>query len=254
MKKAVSSYKSLNTIKRYLGLNGEDYWHIDYPVYQEEYDGQHYFLDISKKASMYHGEFDENGIYLYRGSDGNNYYSVINLAQYAIGSYLLYLNNNMDKWKREFIKHCDWLIDNQEKYFETEGVWVNRYPVKTFDLYENWASSLCQAFGISALTRAYMETGKEKYINGALKAVNIFFVDVSNKGVLREKEKGFICLEEYPTGKPSYVLNGYIFSILYKLTGMEQFKKYAEKWEGYSNNLFCRGKAFLNKVKFRLNT
>jgi len=318
MKEATSSHRSLNTVKRYLGLNGEDYWHIDYPVHKKEYDGQHYFLDISKKAGWYQGKFDDEGIYLYQGADGEEYYSVINLAQYTIGSYLLYLKTGEAPWREEFIKHCDWLAANQEEYKGNKGVWINKYPMQTFGLEGEWISSLSQAFGISALTRAYQETGTDKYLTSALQATDVFFVPVSEGGIYREQPSDFVCFEEYTTEEPSCVLNGHIFSlwalydiiqlvdesslkslynkavssltenisrwdveywsrydlynkhfnvasffyhslhikqlrVLYRLTGEEIFKKYAAKWVEQKNSLYCRGRALVSKISFRLN-
>jgi hypothetical protein len=212
MKEATNSYKSINTILMYLGFKKEEYWHIDYQEYDFEYNGKNYFWDISKKATWFEGEFDENGIYLYKGSDGKNYYSVINLAQYALGAYEEYLKTNNLKWYHEFIKHCDWLVENHMKFKKCDGIWINKYPMKVFGLEKEWSSGLAQAFGISALVRAFNETQEEKYLKAALKASEAYFVNVEDGGVLYE-ENDFMCFEEYTTNSPSSVLNGYIFSI-----------------------------------------
>lgn len=213
MKEATNSYKSLNTLLMYLGVNKKDYWHIDYEINYDLEDIRKYYLDITKKATWYEGEFDSNGIYLYKGSDGENYYSVINLAQYAIGSYLEYIKTSDLKWKEEFIRHCDWLVDNQERYKETDGVWVNHYPMKTFALEGKWVSALAQAFGISALCRAYLETKEKKYLEAAVKATDSYFAHVSKGGVLCEMPNESLILEEYTTSTKSCVLNGYIFAV-----------------------------------------
>jgi heparosan-N-sulfate-glucuronate 5-epimerase len=223
MKEATNSYKSLSTILNYFGLGKEDYWHIDYPEYDFPYNGKNYFFDISKKATWFEGEFDKNGIYLYKGSDGKNYYSVINLAQYALGAYEEYLKTNEPKWYSEFIKHCDWLVNNQEEFKETQGVWINRYPMDVFNLKHEWSSALSQAFGISALTRAYRETGNDKYLEAAKKAMDAFYKNVKEGGVLFQKND-FICFEEYTTPTPSCVLNGHIFAI-WSLFDMKELVK-----------------------------
>jgi len=214
MKEATQSYKSFNTILMYFGLGKDEYWHIDYPEYDFEYNGKNYFWDISKKATLYDGHFDKNGIYLYDGADGKQYYSVINLAQYALGSYEEYLKNGNKKWYDEFIKHCDWLVDNQEKFINCNGVWINRYPMDIFKLKGEWTSALSQAFGISALTRAYRETNNKKYLDSALLAAKSYSLEIEEGGVYFDNKKGFFCLEEYTTTSENCVLNGYISAIL----------------------------------------
>jgi len=191
------------------------------------------------KSSWFNGDFDNNGIYLYKGVDGKNYYSVINLAQYAIGSYLLYLKTNDIEWRKEFLKHCDWLINNQDNYKGNSGVWINKYEMSKFNLENNWISSLSQAFGISALTRAYLETNDNKYLISAKKASQVFSISVSDGGVFCEKEPGFICLEEYPTDNPSYVLNGHIFALwsIYDLLRIIDDNKLEQLLERLINSL-----------------
>lgn len=249
MKEATNSYKSIDTILMYFGKYANDYWHIDYPLYKHQYNGRNYFFDIRKKATWYQGEFDKDGIYLYRGADGENYYSVINLAQYAIGSYEEYLNTDSSYWLDQFLKHCDWLVENQTTYKQCDGIWINCYPMKTFGLVNQWSSSLSQAFGISALTRAYLQTGKELYLQAAQEAYTAFEIPVSEGGVFYS-EKDFFCLEEYPTRENSSVLNGYIFSVwsiydLYICTNdlkykksfdkhIENLKHNLKKWENYN--------------------
>jgi len=238
MKEATNSYKSLNTILMYFGLGKEEYWHIDYPEYNFDYNGKNYFWDISKKAIWFEGEFDEDGIYLYKGADGKNYYSVINLAQYALGSYEQYLKDGSKKWYDEFIKHCDWLVNNQEKFKECEGIWVNKYPMKVFNLKGEWSSALSQAFGISALTRAYKETNNSKYLNAALLAAEAYITDLKDGGVYYN-EQSFFCLEEYTTPLKNAVLNGYITAILslYDLSEVSSNKGIEELYKKHLKNV-----------------
>lgn len=104
------------------------------------------FLGYKKKATWYQGKFDNNGIMLFIGEDGKEYYSVINLAQFALGSYEEYLSTHNQKWKDHFLRHADWLLENQTTFNDCDGVWINRYPVKLFKIHEDWVSALGQAF------------------------------------------------------------------------------------------------------------
>jgi len=215
MKQAQHSYKSLNTLKMYLGITGEDYWHIDYNEYTSPYDSRHYFWDLSKKALLCDGPFDENGILKFVGEDGNVYYHIINLCHYAIGAFEVYLQTKNDIWLKIFLKHADWLCRNQKVHHGIEGVWVNNYPIKLYKIFGASVSAMTQGMAISVLTRAYFFTDNKKYLNSAIKAVNIFQYDVCNGGIRRKISQDFICYEEYPTkDSASCVLNGFITAIL----------------------------------------
>ena len=249
MKQAQNSYKSLNTIKMYLGLNGEDYWHIDYPEYNQPYKGKQYFWNLTKKASQCTGPFDENGILEFVGQDNEKTKHAINICHYAIGAYELFLETNEEKYKKSFLKHADWLCENQESYNEIEGVWVIKYPIYLYGIIKNSVSAMTQGMGISTLTRAYQLTNNEKYLSIAKKAINVFSKNVPAGGVLRKITDNFICYEEYSTlDRPSCVLNGFITALLglYDLAkisnyspalklyqeGMDSLIQNIHKWDG----------------------
>ncbi len=247
MKSSKKAYRSKSSILQYFGLKSEDYWHIDYEPYLSSYNGKNYFWDISKKASLFDGKKDSSGICLYSGVDGKEYYNVIELAQYALGSYEIFLAKADEYWFREFINHCDWLTQNLTKFKHCDGIWINHYPVPLFRIDYKWSSSLTQAFGISTLVRAYNQTKKDKYFHAAQEAAIGFTISIHDGGVLSQ-QGDFLCLEEYMTTKYSSVLNGYISAIwsifdlmqiddnyrsLYQ-THIENLVKYIHKWDaGY---------------------
>lgn len=245
MKQAQESYKSLNTLKMYLGLNGEDYWHIDYPLYDFPYDGKQYYWDLSKKAELCPGPFDDNGILEFIAQDQKKYKHVISICHYAIGAYEVFIKNKDENFKVSFLKQADWLCENQQKYKGINGVWVNLYPIYMYGLTDESVSSMAQGMGISVLTRAYKLTSNKKYLEAAKAAIEIFFVDVKNGGVLREVSDGFICYEEYSTlDYPSCVLNGYITALLglYDLILINGFERanvaYEKGLKSLINNLY----------------
>lgn len=221
MKQAQNSYKSLNTLKMYLGLDGEDYWHIDYPEYAQPYNGKQYFWNLKKKASLCEGPFDENGILEFMGQDNKKTKHAINICHYAIGAYELFLETNEEKYKISFLKHANWLCENQEIYNEIAGVWIIKYPIYLYGITKNSVSAMTQGMGISTLTRAYQLTNNEKYLVTAKNAVDVFSKNVLKGGVFRRITDNFICYEEYSTlERPSCVLNGFITALLglYDLT------------------------------------
>ncbi len=226
MRSSHKAYRSPTSLLLYFGLNLQDYWHIDYKMYEAEYDKRHYFWDISPKALLYEGDFDQNGICLYTGVDGKQYYNVTHLAQYALAAYEVFLNTKDKEYLKAFLHNCDWLVNNQTNFKQCEGVWLNEFNVPLYKLESPWISCLGQAFGISALTRAFVETKDDKYLHAAQKAIISFSVNVEQGGVFLESP--IVCLEEYTTRTPSLVLNGYISALwaifdLHQCSGDKQY-------------------------------
>lgn len=246
MKQAQKSYQSLNTLKMYLGFGGEDYWHIDYAEYDFPYDGHHYFWNLSKKAILCKGPFDEHDIITFNSHDKKLYYHVINLCHYAIGAYEMYLETKKEKWIKTFLKHADWLCETQTIYRKIKGVWINNYPIDLYGIYGSSVSAMTQGIAISTLTRAYLATKNEKYLQSAIKAVEIFKFDIQDGGVVRKLSDNFICYEEYPTqDSPCCVLNGFITALLglYDLTHIYK--------SSFIENIYNQGLTSLIKNLYR---
>lgn len=72
-----------------------------------------------------------------------------------------------------------------------------------------------QGQAISVLARAYHHSGgNEKYLNAALEGLKPFQVPSWQGGVLAVFLNKFRWYEEYPTKPASFVLNGFIYSLL----------------------------------------
>jgi len=245
MKQAQKSYQSLNTLKMYLGFPLEDYWHIDYKEYKFEYNGHNYYWDLSKKALWCKGPFDNNGILEFIGENKRKYKHVINFAHYAIGAYEVFLKTKDKKWSDILLNHADWLCKNQTQYKKVDGIWLNEYPIKLYNLYGKTVSAMTQGLAISLLTRAYLVTNNNKYLEVANNATQSYYIKVEKGGVLREISSDFICFEEYPTlDAPSCVLNGFITAILglydlYKISSHSSVKElYHKGVDSLAKNLY----------------
>ncbi|EGR4673509.1 hypothetical protein C4G56_RS18455 [Vibrio parahaemolyticus] len=233
MKEATNSYKSLNTILPYFNINKEDYWHVDYKILN--FEPINYYWDLSRKYLDFAGEFDESGIPLYLGADGNKYHSVIFLGHFALGAFQEYVNSNSESSKKDFLRICDWLIDNIENSALHYGIWLNKYPMALFKLENSWSSGLAQAKGISCLVRAFHLTKQKKYLSTAIMASKMFSVARDEGGLLAEVD-GMYVIEEYTTTQASCVLNGHIFAIwsIYDILLFEEFveSKEVERLKG----------------------
>ncbi|XP_076365388.1 D-glucuronyl C5-epimerase B-like [Tachypleus tridentatus] len=132
-----------------------------------------------------------------------------------------------------FFAVADWFVRHQDE----NGGWpimVSRHlsPVMA-DLAPGWYSAMGQGQAISVLTRAFKVTGNMTYLHTAINAVKPFSMQSENGGVMTTFAGKYIWYEEYPTVPGSYVLNGFIYSLvgLYdlKMTCTQKDRKEVEK-------------------------
>lgn len=71
-----------------------------------------------------------------------------------------------------------------------------------------------QGHAISVLSRAYYHSGEDKYLNAAIRGLKPFKVPSSKGGITASFLGKYIWYEEYPTTPPSFILNGFIYSLI----------------------------------------
>lgn len=114
-----------------------------------------------------------------------------------------------------FYDAADWLVKNQNK---TTGGWP--IPVKRklgsgfMELPKGWYSAMAQGHAISLLARAYYAKGARRYLKAAVNALRLFKIPSYQGGIQAKFLGKYVWFEEYPTSPPSYVLNGFIYSLL----------------------------------------
>lgn len=114
-----------------------------------------------------------------------------------------------------FYDAAEWLVKNQNK---TSGGWP--IPVKRklgsgfMELASGWYSAMAQGHAISLLARAYHARGSRKYLKAAVNALKLFKIPSYQGGIQAKFLSKYVWYEEYPTQPPSYVLNGFIYSLL----------------------------------------
>lgn len=78
-----------------------------------------------------------------------------------------------------------------------------------------WYSAMGQGHALSVLSRAYHHSGGDfRYLKTALRALKPFKVPSVKGGVKATFLQTYNWYEEYPTQPPSFVLNGFIYSLL----------------------------------------
>lgn len=153
----------------------------------------------------------------------------------------LYFSNAV-KPSDEILKVAEWFLQNQS----SDGAWKSNfdhvfYKGRTLPMESGWPSALAQGLVISFLTRVYGIFGGEDFLNASVKALNPFEVLSESGGVLALWDGGHNFYEEYPTKPASFVLNGFIFSLL----GLYDLSRHGESKAFY---LFEKGVETLKKM------
>jgi heparosan-N-sulfate-glucuronate 5-epimerase len=71
-----------------------------------------------------------------------------------------------------------------------------------------------QGHAISVLSRAYYHSGDEKYLQAAVRGLRPFRIPSHNGGIATYFLNKYVWYEEYPTTPASFILNGFIYSLI----------------------------------------
>jgi len=141
---------------------------------------------------------------------------------------------------RMFRRSADWLVRHQDR----RGGWAVPVERRLADgrllLAPGWYSAMAQGQAMSVLTRAYLLTGDQKYLDAAKRATALFDVPSTDGGVLASLFN-LPWYEEYPTVPGTFVLNGFIYALfgLYDLRSAEDRAKRRE--DRNSQRLYAAG-------------
>lgn len=179
------------------------------------YDHKGLYLNNEKmNVEKWNVSFEESSVPKNFLRSGETSYNPITISHYGLQHYNLYLLTNESSNKDKFLGVCNFLTD----YIDDNGGFPFNfdhyfYKGKVDMLESGWYSAMGQGMAISNLTRAYNLTGELKYIETARKALKPFTVSSKYGGVLTHFDNSPF-YEEYPTNPSSYVLNGFIYSLL----------------------------------------
>lgn len=137
-----------------------------------------------------------------------------------------------------FYAASDWLLHNQDE----RGGWpimVTRKLGEGFrPLEPGWYSAMAQGQAMSTLVRAYLLTKDQAYLNAALRATGPYKMPAEQHGVKAVFMNKYDWYEEYPTTPSSFVLNGFIYSLI----GLYDLAETAgDKLGREAGQLFSRG-------------
>lgn len=143
---------------------------------------------------------------------------VISLVFYGAGK-VANISLSEAEHLRMFLHGANWFIKNQD----SEGGWPSnvvfnpgskKYP-KAQEIQPGWYGAMCQGQAISVLCRAYHATKDTRYLEAAEAAIGPFLQSSSKPGGLKAVFMNqHDWYEEYPTTPSTFILNGFIYSLL----------------------------------------
>lgn len=250
IKEMVSAYSSM-----VFGKN--DYWHpkmIASKNVMKDKIGE-YYIDTRAKSN-YPGNYDENEIPLVN-INGKDTYIPVTIAQYALGNYDRFIDTSEEKYMI-IVKRCaDWFVQNITEINYGNKGYIHENDQEVYGIKAPWFSALAQAQAISVLSRYYKYSDEKKYLDAALELLKTFEINVADNGIFNLLNGDYF-YEEYPSNVPSYVLNGFIFSLwglldLYIVSNNSTAKKLYDKGViTLSNNINLYNINWLNWSKYDL--
>jgi heparosan-N-sulfate-glucuronate 5-epimerase len=192
-----------------------------------------YYIDMRPVLPYYsgfnYGQFDDKGVPMC-GFGSFAEYRPVNIAQYGFILHDIYWHNKKNKEAFEIMQLCFRWFENNKIIKKETVYWATPTPIKKYNLEGGYASSMAQGEVISFYLRMFQLTGDVSILETAKQAYEFLKFDVSQGGVRFVDKDGNLWLEEYPSKKPSMVLNGFIYAIfglfdLYRVTGENEIKK-----------------------------
>ncbi|MFW5700791.1 MAG: D-glucuronyl C5-epimerase family protein [Cyclobacteriaceae bacterium] len=192
-----------------------------------------YYIDmrpaeIHYTHNIWQGGFDEKGVPMCGDGKGNLVYFPINIAQYGFILHAQYLENQRSQLMDRLL-NCIAKLEELKTSRDGYTVWYHHNYESKYKIQPPWASAMAQGEVISFYLRLYQVTNNESLLQTSQEAYEFLSIDYSQGGVRRYDENGNLWLEEYPSEPPSYVLNGFIYTIfglydLYRVTGRSDVK------------------------------
>ena len=168
-----------------------------------------------EQKAHYPGPLDNDDIPLldYHGQIGKQYYSIA-ISQYALGNYNLFKKTGNFVNKQRFYANAGWLLDNLKPNGHSTYLWAHTFDFEYFrTLKAPWYSGLAQGQGLSALVRAFAETGESRFEKAADRVYETLKLPIADGGVIYSDDDGHDWIEEYLVDPPTHILNGFIWAL-----------------------------------------
>ncbi|EPJ1914338.1 D-glucuronyl C5-epimerase family protein [Vibrio cholerae] len=168
-----------------------------------------YPLDLSftyDDFEFHYSPLDSRGIPCIEYESVGLQYNPTRIAAYALVNYNFFVKHNKHEYFDICILCANWFLSIDSARYQYDFDWG--------DLKSPWISCMAQGEAASVLIRAYKLTGEDKYLLQAEKSLTPLFLPITEGGVQSVLPDGSIFLEEYPSLKPTHVLNGFLYALI----------------------------------------
>jgi len=153
--------------------------------------------------------FDTRGVILTPRGDA---YHPVRIAQYGLAQHAAWARTGAQAAFDGFLAQAAWLRDNIEPAGPQRGGIRYPFDVPAYGATAGWLSAMAQGEAISLLLRAGAVAADGGFLAAARAAASPFRRSVASGGI-RRLLRGASFYEEYATDVPSFVLNGFIYSL-----------------------------------------
>lgn len=155
-------------------------------------------------------KFDQAGLPMVK-SGTEFYYNPVTLGQFALSAHA----DNAEI----FLKVADKLVELQDVDGAFRYYFAFRHYTNSANYAPGWVSGMAQGVILSALSRAYLISNDERYLDAGKKAFDFLQVKhphgpMTDLGYLKVEWSDKIFFQEYLTEPHVYTLNGYMFTLL----------------------------------------
>jgi len=186
-----------------------------------------YYIDMRPALvhytnNIYGGGFDADGVPMCGAPEGLHYMPV-NVLQYGFMLHADWLESR-DQATLRTLENCLRVLEELKSERDGARVWWHHTHEPKYHIRPPWASAMAQGEAISFYLRMYQALGRSSLLDSAWGAYRFLAVPWSEGGVRRHDEEGNLWFEEFPSERPSFVLNGFIYTLfglydLYRVTG-----------------------------------
>lgn len=160
-----------------------------------------YYNDLTAKVTMLPQLLDTTRLPHFKAENGAEADFPVEIFQYGLGAYDLYLTTSNRQYFDKFMQCVDWAMQHQQ----ADGSWDNLSFI-----YPNYpCSAMAQGEGASLLVRAYVQTHDATLLTAARRALEFMLQPVEKGGTAAYTTNGIVLLEymHWPA-----VLNGWVFA------------------------------------------
>jgi hypothetical protein len=196
-------------------LHQDDYWHGERRVSAafdpRALDG--YPNDLSAKTRAASGPVNEVGVPLCDFGAAGYRLHPVTACQVALGWHERWLTERDSAHLARFFAIADWLVEHQRPW-AGGGAWPIDVAYRAYGgLRAPWVSALVQGQALSVLARAWRRGERTGRVRRAMEAAFAPFERDVAVGGVRAHDRDGVAYEEYPTARPSIVLNGMVSAL-----------------------------------------